>query len=426
MDDALGRSPEREEDRTGPTSPYHALALRAGVLLPDLLFFSDIVGPDSSWSQKVLELGWAAVGYLALTFRSSAPPVAYGLAWLYAAGGTLLTLLGVFVFTPFFVLLVALYAMASGRTRRESAVALALSAVPAGLAVYHDAWRQASPSHQLPAFISSLLFYTVLIVEAYAVGRWSRTARLAAERHRRGLAESRAAILAERLRIARELHDILAHTVTVMVLQASGARRVLATDPERAQDALRHIEAVGADAMGELKHLLALIRSPDSRVEGSQPAGLADLGRILHDASQAGVSIGLQVEGTPAALPESMDRTLYRVVQEAVTNITKHAGPGTAADLRLVWTRELRVEITDDGSGTRPPGSGRLSTGHGLIGLRERVQVFGGTLTAGPHGTGFRVTATLPLPSPGGTASDSAAVHVTTGTSTDTGTGNAT
>ena len=400
MADVLGRSSEQEHDLTGPPGPYHAHALSVGVLLPDLLFFSNVVGSGSSWSQKLLEIGWAAVGYLALSFRGSAPPVAYGLAWLYAVGGSLLTLAGVFDFTPFFVLLVALYAMASVRTVRQSAVALALASVPAALAVYHDVWVQALPSHRLPAFISSLIFYTVLIVEAYAVGRWSRAARMAAERHRRRLAESRAAIVAERLRIAHELHDILAHTVTVMVLQASGARRVLATDPERAQDALRHIEAVGADAMGELKHLLALIRSPGSRVEGSQPAGIADLGRILDDASQAGVSIDLEVEGAPAPLPESMDRTLYRVVQEAVTNITKHAGPGTVAKLRLAWTRDLRIEITDDGSGAPPPSSGRLSTGHGLLGLRERIQVFGGTLSAGPHGDGFRVIATLPLPLP--------------------------
>lgn len=379
---------------------YRHLALPLAILVSDLSFFSNIIEPSCTWWQRLLEAGWAVLGYAALRWRTSAPVLAYGAGWCYSAGAALLTILGVFTFTPFFALLFSLAAIASERPLRISRWALATALVPVALAIWYNVQSQAANGYQASALIASAVFYLVITAVAWSIGRRSRSVREAEELHRRRLALASEAVQSERLRIARELHDILAHTVTVMVLQASGARRVLAVDPARADEALGRVEEVGKTAMDELRRMLALIRSPElnSGVPGQN--GVAEIGTLLDVALKAGVAARLEVRGAPLPVVESMDRTVYRVVQEGITNIVRHAGPGTVALVRLTWDTDLHIEIIDDGGGTPLMEANALSTGHGLLGLAERVAVFGGALAAGPHRSGFRLHASLPLRQP--------------------------
>ncbi|KPH99601.1 integral membrane sensor signal transduction histidine kinase [Actinobacteria bacterium OK074] len=381
---------------------FRDLALALGVLVPELCFFSDIATPEPGWWRRLLTVVWVALGYEALRARRASAVRGYVLAWAYATGACLLSVLGVFAFTPFFVLLVTLYAVAGECGRSAAVRALVATAAPAALAVAFVLRFNAAPDHRLSAFVASSVFYVVLALEAWMLGRWTRADRTAAERDRDRLAEAQAAIQEERLLIARELHDILAHTVAVMVLQASGARRVLAADPARADDALSHVEEVGRNAMDELRRMLAVIRTSDLARDEHSQGGLGDLGRLLDDVRRVGLRTELEIVGVPVPVAESIGRTVYRIVQEAVTNTAKHAGPGTAVAVRISWGARLEVEVTDGGAPV--PGAARprppLSTGHGLLGLGERVAVFGGTLTAGPYGGGFQVLARLPLSAP--------------------------
>ena len=218
------------------------------------------------------------------------------------------------------------------------------------------------------------------------------------------VASAEAAISAERARISRELHDIVSHSVTVMVLLAAGARRVMDTTPERARTALAQIEQTGTHAMEELGRMLQVLRTgrqwDEPGRDGVGRPGLGEVYDLLAGVRAAGIKVDLQVQGEPRGVAPSVGIAAYRVVQEALTNITRHDGPGARATVRIAWADELLVEIRDDGGGVpQAEVADRLSTGHGLAGLAERVAVAGGRLEAGqlPAGGGFRVAATLPV-----------------------------
>jgi signal transduction histidine kinase len=183
-----------------------------------------------------------------------------------------------------------------------------------------------------------------------------------------------------------------------MVLQAGGAQRVLRTDPDRAGLALGDIESQGRNAMGELRHMLNLLRTSEQSPCAAQPTHSP---RWTASSTGCGApgSVTCEERGRRPDLPESLDLTAYRVVQEGLTNVTEHVGPGAHATVRLVWTDAcLCLEVEDDGAGTPSTRPGELSTGHGLTGLCERVEVFGGTMKAGPTAGGYRVSVTLPIP----------------------------
>src|SRR6266542_4385399 len=211
------------------------------------------------------------------------------------------------------------------------------------------------------------------------------------------LEEGRAAA-DERTRIARELHDVIAHHVSMMVVQAEAGPVVVERDPGTAAQAFDSISAIGRQALGEMRRLLGVLRSDDDRSGpslGPQP-GLDQLPVLVEQVRQAGLEARLEIQGEPRPLPPGMDLSAYRIVQEALTNAVRHAGPGTARVLIRYGDDDLRLEVRDDGLGGRP-GNG---AGHGLIGMRERVNLFGGELDAGPRPDGgFAVAARLPLPS---------------------------
>ncbi len=252
----------------------------------------------------------------------------------------------------------------------------------------------------VPARFTALLVLLPTAAAAVAMRTWRQRAGDSAERLRLAQAEheaqTRRAVEAERARIAGELHDVVTHNVSVMVVQAGAARSVLASSPEQAREALLAVEASGRTAMGELRHLLGLLAPADGddAVLVPQP-GAGQVPSLVERVRAAGLSVELSVTGE-RALPPGVDLAAYRVVQEALTNVIKHAGAAGAAVTMEYRPDDLLITVTDDGRPAGPVSSG--TGGRGLIGLRERIALYGGELDAGPRpGGGWRVRARIPL-----------------------------
>ncbi|MFD1149798.1 sensor histidine kinase [Saccharothrix hoggarensis] len=211
--------------------------------------------------------------------------------------------------------------------------------------------------------------------------------------------QARIAVGEERSRIARELHDVVAHAVSVMVVQADGAGYAIKSNPDLAEAAVRTIADTGRQALTELRRLLGVLRSEDQSGTQWMPQPAAgDLHELADTCRAAGLPVALETAGDLGTLPAGLGLGVYRIVQEALTNTLKHAGSGAAATVRVARTPDqVEVEVTDDGFGT-PHDLVAVSGGNGLIGMRERAGVLGGTLEAGPNpGGGWRVRAVLPL-----------------------------
>jgi len=242
-------------------------------------------------------------------------------------------------------------------------------------------------------------FGCVVFFVAWYAGRRLRLRSERADRLAREKQEEAERIVAEeRARIARELHDVVAHRVSLMTVQAGAAKTVAASDPAAAVRAMAAVEAAGRQALDELRHLLGVLR-PASVSTGMQPQpSLAELDPLLEQTRQAGLDVSLMTEGPLTGLPARVELSAYRIVQESLTNVVKHAGPGARTAVRLTNDGScLLVEVTDDGSGaTLLPGSG-----HGIVGMRERALLLGGSLDVGPGADGgFGVRARLPLVTP--------------------------
>lgn len=210
-------------------------------------------------------------------------------------------------------------------------------------------------------------------------------------------AMARQAVIEERSRIARELHDVVAHSMSIMVVQASAARRVLHKKPEQADTALEAIESVGRDSLDEMRRILGVLRSEDHMDEVTPQPHLDDLETLFDDFRGAGLPVHYDVQGQPVPLPASVELTVYRIVQESLTNALKHAGQATAR-VRLTYDLEnVHVLVSDDGRGVL--GAAEVTGAQkGLLGMRERVEAFSGHFASGPvTGGGYAVNATIPL-----------------------------
>jgi signal transduction histidine kinase len=217
-----------------------------------------------------------------------------------------------------------------------------------------------------------------------------------AERAQREQEQQRlAALEQERVRMARELHDILAHSVSLMGVQAGAAEEVLAHDPERARPVLQSIQRTARDSVGELRRLLGMLRASDLGPELAPQPGVHELDALLEQMRDASLPVRLHTEGTPHPLPPGVELTAYRVVQEALTNALKHARPTHVGVILEYGQSRIDICVENDGVDAAPNGSG-----HGLIGMRERVSLYGGTLEAAPDGSGrFLVHAAIPIES---------------------------
>jgi signal transduction histidine kinase len=242
----------------------------------------------------------------------------------------------------------------------------------------------------------------VLASLVWYVGRRRRLREVDARRREQQLAaDAQRAVIKERTRIARELHDVVAHRVSLMTVQAGAAKTVAAADPASAVQAMQAVEQAGRQALDELRHLLGVLR-PDADGDALDPQpGLADVPRLVERFRAAGLDVELDIEeeagaeGAHVELPARIDLSAYRIVQESLTNVLKHAGTGARAKVRVrTGPRGTSIDVRDNGQGA----TALAGTGHGIIGMRERALLLGGRLEAGPRpGGGFRVTALLPV-----------------------------
>jgi signal transduction histidine kinase len=250
--------------------------------------------------------------------------------------------------------------------------------------------------------IDDFLFPVVVFGGAWLAGRLVRQrdvhAQIAEERSaalaREREANARATAAEERARIARELHDVLSHSVSVMVVQAGAERMALGSERTSTRDALEAIERTGRQALAEMRRLLGMLRLGDEPPAHAPQPTLAELDGLVSQVREAGVPVEVHVEGDPVLLPPGVAVSAYRIVQEALTNVLKHAGPAHARVIVRYGTGELELEIADDGQGPQEA----AGAGHGLVGMRERVALYDGHFDAGArNGGGFVVRARLPL-----------------------------
>ncbi|MEW1578135.1 sensor histidine kinase [Streptomyces microflavus] len=308
-----------------------------------------------------------------------------------------------------FAMLVITFTVATIGERWASRLALICSLTAAGLSQLR--W-EAEPGGSWPQQIFVTVIMTVPFVLAWVMGDSLRTRRAyfnqleerAARLEREREAQSKVAVAAERARIARELHDVVAHNVSVMVVQADGAAYVMDAAPDQARQALETISSTGRQALAEMRRLLGVLRTGDTR-EGGEYVPQPDVEQIedlVDQVRRTGLAVDFKVEGTARPLPSGVELTAYRIVQEALTNTRKHGGPDAGASVRLVYFDDgLGLLVEDDGRGAAHElyeDGGADGAGHGMIGMRERVGMVGGTLDAGPRpGGGFRISALLPL-----------------------------
>jgi signal transduction histidine kinase len=297
-----------------------------------------------------------------------------------------------------FGFLLALYSVAAHRDRRISIPAALASAAVVLLILI---------SSREPLELDAIFAECLVVGAVWFIGDGLRTKRSQVltledratrfEREREEAAQQ--AVAEERRLIARELHDMVAHNVSVIVAQSTAAQRVFDASPEEGRVALRSIEGSGREALVEMRRLLGLLRTADDRPDVRDPQqGLDDIGTLLSQVREAGLHVHLTVEGTPRSLPAGLDLSAFRIVQEALTNVLKHAGPATAT-VRIRYERSrLHLTISDNGSGRVDGDPDPLRARYGHLGMRERVALFGGSLRVGPRsGDGYEVVVSLPL-----------------------------
>jgi signal transduction histidine kinase len=422
----------------GPVPPWHRRAAAGArswlasrqaafdIMVAAIVAFTAIWELFSAWTApgvRAIGLGMA----VALLARRRYPLVVMAVVSL---GG----LLQVVLYSPLHdpqlydvAVLIAMYsAVKYGRRLWHGLLAAVPVAIGCGLELVRHIPVEPSPPHlgqrwfEASGFLAAvcatiwLTGYTVRTRRLYVAGLEERAA--TAERERDHLA--RIAVATERASIARELHDVIAHSMAVMIVQADGAAYTLDGDRDRAKAAIRQVASTGREALEDMRRLVGVLRGGDD--EQTEPEAdrrrisLDQLGALVDRARSAGLRVTLTEEGQRPELAASVELTVYRIVQEALTNVLRHAGPGATVDLVLRYRPgAVRIEVGDDGGGAatggdhRPersgrPGSGRegparRGSGHGLVGMRERIAVHGGTLEAGPTlGGGWRVSAEVP------------------------------
>jgi len=288
----------------------------------------------------------------------------------------------------------AVFLIAQLQDRRQAIAGIAMAVGVEAIVVRND------PRGQVGQLIFVSLIFTIVWVVGFTLGRKFAEADEAQKRALRAEREreerARAAVAEERARIARELHDVVGHSVSVMTVQASGVRRLLRPDQQREREALLVVERTGREALAEMRRMVGVLRRPEEGPALAPQPSLEHLDRLVEQAREAGLPVDLRIEGQAVDLPVGLDLTAYRLVQEGLTNAIKHAGANRAEVVVHYGGGQVEVTVSDDGRGM----GGGDGGGHGLVGMRERVSVYGGELDAGPQpGGGYRLHATLPVTS---------------------------
>jgi len=381
--------------------------LYAAVLVPMAVGIIDDSGlKDGSQVFLYCALG---VLHLSIAGRRAVPEAAYvvgGIATCALAWGPTISSSGLevpAVFLPnsivFFVLL---YSIAAVRGRRVASLGLLIALAGAVMVVVQLFVATGSamypPTMGIPIVIATLF---IAVIGTWALGRLRRTrlayiAELEAKNRRAELDRAREAaqvLAAERARIARELHDVISHSLAVMIAQAEGGRMGAKSRDPRSAEVFDTISTAGRSALADMRSMVGLLRAPDNEAEQRRPQpGTADLTDLIERVREAGLRVTTHTTGAPRALPPAADLAAYRVVQEAITNVVKHAGRDAHAEVSLDWGSDrLRITVVDDGIGPRPGGHGV-----GLIGLGERLTAIGGSIVTGDTTSGFELVGTIP------------------------------
>ncbi|HYB89057.1 MAG TPA: histidine kinase [Streptosporangiaceae bacterium] len=381
-----------------------------GVASAVVIIFRPGAPGSAAAGSSVVGIGRMAAIPLALlitvpvVFRRSHPVGAFAAATTI---GGLQVLLNIRPNAADLAIVILLYTLAAYTPRRTSITGLVICLIGSAVAVVRwmpdglsllDAVASGSILLAGPSLIAWVFGDSMRYRRAYYTSLEDRAARLEAERD----AQAQVAAAAERARIARELHDVIAHNVSVMVVQADGASYALGSDPDRARQALAAISATGRQALTEMRRMLGVLRRDEDGTEPERAPlpGIGQLGELLEQTRATGLAVSFTVEGVPQPLPDGAALAAYRIVQESLTNTRKHGGPRATAQVTLRYMEDaLLLRITDDGRGGAAASDG---AGHGLTGMRERVAIYGGWVQAGPRPSGgYQVTARLPLTFPG-------------------------
>jgi signal transduction histidine kinase len=284
------------------------------------------------------------------------------------------------------------FLVAMVRDRSQAIAGLAIGVGVIAVAAHND------PTGGAGNFVFVSIVFTIIWTVGFAIGHKLHEADEAKERAERAEREreerARLAVSDERARIARELHDVVGHSVSVMTVQASAVRRLLREHQEKEREALQVVEQTGREALAEMRRMVGVLRRPEEAPALAPQPSLEHLDRLVEHAREAGLPVELRLEGTPEPLPTGVDLTAYRLVQEGLTNALKHAKAQRAEVVVRYGDGYVELAVSDDGRGV---GSGD-GGGHGLVGMRERVSVYGGELEAGPRAEGgYRLRARLPI-----------------------------
>jgi signal transduction histidine kinase len=374
--------PDRAPWRLGPTGRrWFDIGLATSLLLPVMVF--PVADYPWSWTAlctaQIAPLFWRRSHPMAVFLVVAAAHAAQVVALDHALWGQV-------------ALPIALYSAARYSGALPAAAALGVGLAGAGLGAFR--WVEGYGDPESPiSYVSYTVTLSTVVLAAWALGTLGRVRRAYVDAlvergtriEREAAQQVELAALDERARIAREMHDVVAHGLTVMVVQADGARYAAAQDPAAAERALEAIADAGRDALADMRRLLGLLRSDDT---GTAPAPrLAEVADLVTDVSA-------DLQGLDTEVPPAVALTAYRVVQESLTNVRKHAGPAARAHVSVRVQDDVRITVEDDGRGAAAPDDGH---GHGLKGMRERVAVHAGELEAGPRpGGGFRVSARIP------------------------------
>ena len=341
------------------------------------------------WADIILAAAIPAALFARRRFPFGAP-ITVGLAVIVASFVD--NALPPYDFPAFLAGAAAVFLIAQLPDRSQAATGLALGVGVEAIVVHND------PRGQIGQFIFVSLIFAVTWTVGFMLGRKFEEADAAHQRALRAERErevrARAAVAEERARIARELHDVVGHSVSVMTVQASGVRRLLRPEQEREREALLIVERTGREALAEMRRMVGVLRRPEEAPALAPQPSLEHLDRLVEQARDAGLPVELRVQGEAVELPPGVDLTAYRLVQEGLTNAIKHARATHAEVVVNYGDGQIEVTVSDDGKGVGNGDGG----GHGLVGMRERVSVYGGELDAGPQpGGGYRLRAKLPV-----------------------------
>lgn len=376
--------------------PGNAWAPSAGLVLVLAIQGAVQAGLRTGWNPATISMQ-AAVS-VPLLWRRTRPLAVFAVVITAALLGPRLAPDGGLTYAVFAAILLAAYTLGACERRWLAGLA-ALAAAAVAIAVLTDDQPPALPPGILPVVLLGVTWLAGFNVHRRQrrADHFQSQARELARQHE----QTAQVVAAERAGIARELHDIVAHSVSVMVIQAGAARHKLLTSPQKATGALLAVESAGRDALAELRHLLGLLAtSTDAGPQQPQP-GLHQIDALIERVGAAGVAVTVTVHGRPPQIPSGISLAAYRIVQEALTNVLKHA-PGASAEVTIGYQdHQLTVQVRNSPGTRQPPPAAPAAGGHGLIGMRERAGLYGGQLRTGsqPDG-GYLVEARLLLPEP--------------------------